>query len=228
MGGHPFAAVTKPTCHGSARGGLGCRAAAVGTGGRAGRPRVLHQPHATSKGTRHTRVASGRPMALPAPRAALSLLSPVATRTAVPPCQRVQWLCDSGAGWPGRALQLPPSPLLLHFINNAAPRCVGSAAHTPAALAWRRVLRGRTAGAVTPWCHAMPVERRRTPGVPAPHCSLCHSPAPRAQGGWRWAVTGARGDPTCGDVPTPGGGGAGGGAQLAWLPWRCAGANEPE
>lgn len=148
--GHPFATITKSTCNGFARGGLGCRAAAEGTGGHAGRPHMLHQPHATSKGTRHTRVASGRPVALPAPRAALSPLSPVAARAVVPPCQRIRWLRDSGAGWPGRALQLPPSPLLLRFINNAAPRHVGSAAHTPAAPAQRWVLRGRTAGTVTP------------------------------------------------------------------------------
>lgn len=39
---------------------------------------------------------------------------------------------------------------------------------------------------------------------------------------------GARGDPTRGDVPKPHDSGADGDAQLAGLPWRCAGANEPE
>lgn len=64
------------------------------------------------------RVTSGCPVALPAPRAALSLSSLPAAGLG----GRV-----TRAGWPARALQLPPNPLLLRFINNAAPRRVGSA-----------------------------------------------------------------------------------------------------
>lgn len=53
------------------------------------------------------------------------------------------------------------------------------------------------------------------------------SPSPICPG-WVVAVVGARGDPTHGDVPKPHDSGAEGDAQLAGLPWRCAGANEPE
>lgn len=60
------------------------------------------------------------------------------------------------------------------------------------------------------------------PGVPP---SLAPHPVPQPHG---WAVARARGDPTRGDVPKPRDSGADGDAQLAGLPWRCAGANEPE
>lgn len=60
-----------------------------------------------------------------------------------------------------------------------------------------------------------------------PRCVPSLSPGPTSPGRGE-ALVDARGDPTRGDVPKPHDGGADGDAQLAALPWRCAGANEPE
>lgn len=85
---------------------------------------------------------------------------------------------------------------------------------------------GRATGAVTPAGWHRAVSSR--PGGAEPWLSPLPSHRSPACPGWGVAVVDAHGDPTRGDVPKPRDSGADGDAQLAALPWRCAGANEPE
>lgn len=118
-------------------------------------------------------------------------------------------------------------PSALQFINNAAPRRVGSARLQPRRGGGALGVSGGCCrpGRVTP-SRATPAGRGEPWSVPLP---LLPTPSPSpTRPGRGVAVVDARGDPTRGDVPKPHGGGADGDAQLAALPWRCAGANEPE
>lgn len=173
-------------------------APAWGTRGRAGRPHVLRQPRAAEPG-----VASARPVALPALQAPASPLSLPVSRAAVPPGHRARWPRDAGQG--GSCLPAPCSC----FINNAAPG------------GERRVLSPQP-GDTRPPRH--PGKREANPAVPAPP-SL--SPQPQIAGPGGGCGGGPAATPRA--VPAPrGSGGADGGAQLAGLPWQCAGANEAE